>query len=169
LLRDIDYLNDYTSIDECEIQKYIETLLEMGQRDKIALNQAEIYISHLKAIVDEAKYDLEYSVLLENVSRKMKIIECSDILDIGEIGKLEEKNLDELKDTYSLLVEKYVSANRDDVIEECFFNLKLDGIYNKNEKLADELIENANAALADNDYEELFDIVNVLYEIDERD
>ena len=141
----------------------------MGQRDKIALNQAEIYISHLKAIVDEAKYDLEYSVLLENVSRKMKIIECSDILDIGEIGKLEEKNLDELKDTYSLLVEKYVSANRDDVIEECFFNLKLDGIYNKNEKLADELIENANAALADNDYEELFDIVNVLYEIDERD
>jgi hypothetical protein len=169
LLRDIDYLNDYTSIDECEIQKYIETLLEMGQRDKIALNQAEIYISYLKAIVDEAKYDLEYSVLLENVSRKMKIIECSDILDIGEIGKLEEKNLDELKDTYSLLVEKYVSANRDDVIEECFFNLKLDGIYNKNEKLADELIENANAALADNDYEELFDIVNVLYEIDERD
>ena len=99
----------------------------------------------------------------------MKIIECSDILDIGEIGKLEEKNLDELKDTYSLLVEKYVSANRDDVIEECFFNLKLDGIYNKNEKLADELIENANAALADNDDEELFDIVNVLYEIDERD
>ena len=99
----------------------------------------------------------------------MKIIECSDILDIGEIGKLAEKNLDELKDTYSLMVEKYVSANRDDVIEECFFIFFLDGIYNKNEKLADELIENANAALADNDYEELFDIVNVLYEIDERD
>ena len=34
---------------------------------------------------------------------------------------------------------------------------------------ADELIENANAALADNDYEGLFDIVNLLYEIDERD
>ena len=169
ILKEIDYLSEYTLIDECEIQKYIETLLEIGQRDKIALNQAEIYINHLKAIVDEAMDNLEYSMLLENISQKMKIVKSSDIFETEVFGKLEEKDLDELKDTYSLLVEKYVSANRNDVIEECFFNLKLEGIYTNNEKLADELIENANAALADNDYEELFDIVNLLYEIDERD
>ena len=169
ILKEIDYLSEYTLIDECEIQKYIETLLEIGQRDKIALNQAEIYINHLKAIVDEAMDNLEYSMLLENISRKMKIVKSSDIFETEVFGKLEEKDLDELKDTYSLLVEKYVLANRNDVIEECFFNLKLEGIYTNNEKLADELIENANAALADNDYEGLFDIVNLLYEIDERD
>ena len=169
ILKEIDYLSEYSLIDECEIQKYIETLLEIGQRDKIALNQAEIYISHLASIVDGAMDDLEYSMLLENVSRKMEIVKGNGIFETEEFGKLEEKDLDELKDTYSLLIEKYVSTNRNDVIEECFFNLKLEGIYTNNEKLADELIENANAALADNDYEGLFDIVNLLYEIDERD
>jgi ABC-type proline/glycine betaine transport system ATPase subunit len=119
--------------------------------------------------VDGAMDGLEYSMLLENISRKMEIVKGNGIFETEEFGKLEEKDLDELKDTYSLLVERYVSTNRNDVIEECFFNLKLEGIYTNNEKLADELIEKANVALASDDYEELFGIVNVLYEIDERD
>ena len=34
---------------------------------------------------------------------------------------------------------------------------------------ADELIERAHDAMDDNDYGELFDIVNLLYELDERE
>ena len=36
-------------------------------------------------------------------------------------------------------------------------------------KLADELIEKAHDAADNKDYEELFDIINLLYELDERD
>ena len=157
-------------INECEIQKYIETLLEISQRDKIALNQTEIYIDYLTGIVEDAKRNLEHSMLLENVAGKIEVVKNNGLFEIGDLcNDLEKYDLDELRDIHASLVEEYVSLNRDDVIIDCFFNLKLEGIYTNNEKLADELIENAQLALNLKDYEELLSIVNVLYELDERD
>jgi hypothetical protein len=168
LLKEIDYLNEYSMINECDLQKYIETLLEIAQRDRIALNQAEIYIGHLESIVESAKADLEYSMLLENVSKKIEAVRNNGLFTIGDIN-LESKSYDELKDIHAALVERYVVLNSDDVVVSCFFNLKLEGIYTNNEKLADELIEKAHDALNLKDFDELFSIVNLLYELDERE
>jgi hypothetical protein len=66
------------------------------------------------------------------------------------------------------LIERYVVLNRDMVIEDCFNDLKFDGIFINNENLAGELIENAQIALYNGDYDELFNIVNLLFELDER-
>ena len=168
LLKEIEYLREYSLINECEVQKYIETMLEIAQRDRIALNQAEIYIGHLASIVEKAKADLEYSMLLENVSKKIEAVKNNGLFDIGDID-LENSGPEELKEIHATLVERYVMLNRDDVIVSCFFNLKLEGIYTNNEKLADELIEKAHEALNLKDFDELFSIVNVLYELDERE
>lgn len=169
LLNEIDYLNEYSSINEYEVQKYIETLLEIAQRDKIALNHAKIYIDYLGYIVEKAKEDLQYSMLLENVAKKIAMVKSKNLFDIRDIGDdLENMDLNELKDIHASLVERYVSLNRNDVITNCFFNLKLEGIYTNNERLADELIEKAHAALNLNDFEALFGIVNALFELDER-
>ena len=169
LLNEIEYLNEYSLINEYEVQKYIETLLEIAQRDKIALNHAKIYIDYLESIVEKAKGDLEYSMLLENVAKKIEMVKSKNLFDIGDIGNdLENMDLNELKDIHASLVERYVSINRNDVITNCFFNLKFEGIYTNNEELADELIEKAHAALNLNDFEALFDMVNALLELDER-
>jgi 3-methyladenine DNA glycosylase AlkD len=77
-------------------------------------------------------------------------------------------DFDELKGFHTQLIEKYVKLNRNRVIEECYFNLKFNGIYLSNEEFASELFENAEKALNEKDYDELFSIVNLLYEIDER-
>ncbi len=170
LLNEIEYLNEYSLINEYEVQKYIETLLEITQRDKIALNHAKIYIDYLESIVEKAKGDLEYSMLLKNVAKKIEMVKSKNLFDIGDIGNdLENMDLNELKDIHASLVEIYVSLNRNDVITNCFFNLKLEGIYTNNEKLADELIEKAHDALNLNDFEALFDMVNALFELDERE
>ncbi len=169
LLKEIDYLNEFSSPNTDEIQRYIEILLEIAQRDRIAINQAEIYIDYLTDIVEDLKRDLKHSMLLENVTEKIEVIKNSNLFEIDGIEEnLKNTTLDELEDIHGLLVEKYVSLNKNEVIVECFFNLKLEGVYTNNEKLADELIEKAQIALNTNDYDELFSIVNVLYEIDER-
>ena len=166
---EIDYLNEFSSPNTDEIQRYIEILLEIAQRDRIAINQAEIYIDYLTDIVEDLKRDLKHSMLLENVTEKIEVIKNSNLFEIDGIEEnLKNTTLDELEDIHGLLVEKYVSLNKNEVIVECFFNLKLEGVYTNNEKLADELIEKAQIALNTNDYDELFSIVNVLYEIDER-
>ncbi len=170
LLKEIDYLNEYSLVKDCEVQKYIETLIEIAQRDRIALNQAKIYIDYLTSIVENAKGDLEYSKLLENVSKKIEVAQNNALFDVGGIGRdLENKSLDELKGIHAFLIEEYVRSNENDVIVSCFFNLKLEGVYTNNEKLADELIEKAQSALNLNDFEELLSISNVLYELDERE
>ena len=170
LLKEIDYLNEYSLVKDCEVQKYIETLIEIAQRDRIALNQAKIYIDYLTSIVENAKEDLEYSKLLENVSKKIEVAQNNALFDVGGIGRdLENKSLDELKGIHAFLIEEYVRSNENDVIVSCFFNLKLEGVYTNNEKLADELIEKAQSALNLNDFEELLSISNVLYELDERE
>ena len=169
LVRQIDYLNQYSSFSHVEIQSYVELLLEIARRDVLAINQAEIYISHLEDLVCDAKRDLEFSILLENVSNKMRIAEENDLFETGSIdGIIESRNLEKLKAFYISLIEKYVELNRNEVIEECFFNLKLNGIFTDNEDFAADLIEKAHHALSLNDYDELLDIVNILYEIDEN-
>ena len=107
-------------------------------------------------------------MLLENVSKKIEAVKNNGLFDIGDID-LENSGPEELKEIHATLVERYVMLNRDDVIVSCFFNLKLEGIYTNNEKLADELIEKAHDALNLKDFDELFSIVNVLYELDERE
>ena len=169
LLKEIDYLNEYLSFDESEIQKYIETLLEIAQRDRIALNQAKIYIDYLDEKVNMSKEDLEFSILLENVSNKIEVVKNNGLFEIEDIDEISKtRDLDKLRQYHRSMIEKYVSLNKNDVIEECFFNLKLEGIYTNNEKLAGELIEKAHAALNGKDYDELLNIVNLLYELDER-
>jgi hypothetical protein len=109
-------------------------------------------------------------MLLDNVSKKIEVAKGESLLDVGDIGEdLENKSFNELKEIHASLVEKYVAINKNDVIVSCFFNLKLEGVYKSNEKLADELIEKAHDALNLRDFEGLFAIVNLLYELDERD
>jgi hypothetical protein len=75
--------------------------------------------------------------------------------------------LDKLKEYYRSLIGRYVSLNKNRVIGECFFNLKLNGVYS-NENGANNLIEEGQLALNTKDFDELFFIVNRLYELDER-
>ena len=58
--------------------------------------------------------------------------------------------------------------NRDRVIKDCFLNLKYEGIYIGNEEFADELIKDAQLALNLKDNKKLLEIINQLYEIDQR-
>lgn len=65
------------------------------------------------------------------------------------------------------MIEEYVNLNKNEVIEACFFNLRYDGVY-ANQSKADGLIGDALIAISNSDYEELFGIVEKLYELDER-
>ena len=120
-------------------------------------------------IVQDKKRDLEFEMLKENVLNKISFVENNGLFDIENIEEiLENKDLDKLKQFYSNLIEIYVDMNQKKVIKEVYFNLKMDGIYTNTEKLASELIEKAQRALNINDYEGLFDIITLLYELDER-
>ena len=167
LIKDVEWLEDYSFYLEENIMDYMDRLIEISRTNPISLNQSSVYLDYLENIVDDFKTDLEYSTILENVENKVKIIKENDLFEIAEDYK--NYDLDELKELHSNLIEKYVTLNKNEVIEECFINLKFEGIYNNNEKLAEELIEKAHDAADNNDYEKLFDIVNLLYEIDERD
>lgn len=167
LIKDIEWIKDYPFYLEEDIIDYIDRLIEMARRNSISLNQSSIYLDYLENIVEKFKMDLEYSVLLENVENKMRIIKENELFEMD--ADYENYNLDELKEFHSNLIEKYVTLNKNQVIEECFINLKFEGIYDNNEEFADELIEKAHDAADNKDYEELFDIINLLYELDERD
>ena len=66
------------------------------------------------------------------------------------------------------MIEEYVNLNKNEVTEACFFfNLRYDGVY-ANQSKADGLIGDALIAISNSDYEELFGIVEKLYELDER-
>lgn len=169
LLKEIDCIAQYSGFEDKGLMEYIEKLLEMARRDEIALNQAEIYTDYLSNLVNDAKDELEFSVLLENVSKKIDVINEKELFEIENHEKiLEDGNLDDLKDLHAHLIEKYVILNRNNVIRECYFNLKLEGVYSSNQGLAYELFEKGQVALSKNDNEELFNIVNLLYELDER-
>lgn len=167
LIKDMERLKDYSFNLNNDVMEYIGRLLEIARNDPISLNLSSIYLNYLENIIEEFKMDLEYLALMENVENKMNAISENELFEIE--GDYRNYNLDELKAFHSNLIEKYVALNKNEVIEECFINLKFDGIYTHNEKLADELIERAHDAMDDNDYVELFDIVNLLYELDERE
>lgn len=165
IMNDIEYLKDYSYTFDLEIIDYVNRLLEISNRNQTSYNQTSIYINYLENQVEESKRDLEFISLKENVFGKIEAVKNNDLFETKDI---EGMGFDDLKQYYAYLVERYVSLNPDHVIEECYFNLKLEGIYTNNEKLAGELIENAQDALNMKDYDELFDIVNLLYELDER-
>ena len=165
IMGDIEFLKDYSYNFDSEIIDYADRLLDISNRNPIAYNQTSIYMNYLKNLVEDSKRNLEFITLKENVLEKIEIAKENDLFEIKDI---ESYDLDGLKGYYTYLIEKYVSLNPDRVIEDCYFNLKLDGIYSNNELLADELIEKAQDALNVKDYDELFDIVNLLYELDER-
>ena len=167
LIKDMEWLDDYSFNVKDDVMEYIGRLLEIARNDPISLNLSSIYLNYLENMVEEFKMDLEYSVLMENVENKMNAINENELFEIDEDYR--NYNLDELKVFHSNLIEKYVALNKNRVIEECFINFKFEGIYTLNEKLADELIERAHDAINNNDYEELFNIVNLLYELDERE
>ena len=167
LIKDINWLKDYSYDLENDVVDYLDRLVEIARRDPIALNQCLIYINHLENIVNMLKTDLKYSALLENVENKIKIIKDNGLFEVDNY--YENYNLNELNEFHTDLIEKYVELNKNQVIEECFINLKFEGIYTNNKKLADELIEKAHISIDKNNYNELFDIINLLYELDERD
>ncbi|SDA48424.1 Hsp70 family protein [Methanobrevibacter millerae] len=167
LLKEVEWLDEYSYYSDKDLINYIGRLFEIAQKDNSALNQCSIYLNYLKSNVEDLKRDFRYSVLLENVENKMKAIKENGLFEMDD--DYENYDLNELEEFHSDLIEKYVLLNRDNVIEECFFNLKFEGVYTNNEKLAAELIEKANVAFADNDYVELFGIISLLYELDERD
>ena len=169
LAEEIDYLKEYLKFDQNEIQNHIEILLEIAQNDEIANNQANIYIEHLRDVVFDVKKDLEFSVLLENVLNKIEIVKANDLFEVADIDEISKsRDLEKLRQYHADLIERYVMLNRNSVIEQCFFSLKLDGVYSKNEKLAGELIERGLSAIGVDDYSELYNIINSLYELDER-
>ena len=87
-------------------------------------------------------------------------------MDLDKI--IEDRDYDKLKDIHYGLIEDYVFLNKNKVIEEVFFNLRYCGIFGENKEKSDELIKNGLVMLANQDFNELFRIVNELYQIDER-
>lgn len=169
LVKEIDYLNEYSKFKEYPVQEYIEHLFDISQIDNNALNLIDIYLNYLNDKIIEIKQELEYSLLLNNVSKKINIINENNLFEIDNVEDILKNNdFNELKKYHKSLIEKYVSLNRNMVIEECFFYLKFEGIYEKNERQAQYLIEKAHNYLNKHDYVRLFRIINQLYELDER-
>lgn len=168
LINDVEYLSGYSYEIDKALVDYISRLIKLSNKNGIAFNQTNIYLKHLEGIVGEFKRDLEFSILEENVLEKINVVKNNKLFKTDDLDEiLQNRDLEKLKEYHSRLIKKYVLLNRNTVIEECFFNLKLEGIYS-DERQANELIENAEIALADSNYSELFKIVNRLYELDER-
>ena len=155
------YLNEYGRFDDWDMLNYVERLIRLGD---VALNQKSIYLNYLNELTLEAKCDLEFSTLLENVKNKINILE----VDVDLTSIVKDRDFDRLVKVHESLIEKYVLLNGDKVIEECFFNLRIHGIYVENQVYSNELIDEAFSALESSDYDKLFEIVNELYRIDER-
>ena len=169
LLKEVEFLKDHSYRIDDDLMKYIDRLIEISKRNPIAFNLTQIYLNHLDYIVNNFKEDLEFSILRDNVLRKIRIVKENDLFDIDDTQHISNiENLAELKEFYSSLIEKYVFLNKNEVIRECFYNLKLEGVYSNNENLAFELLDKGQSALFVKDYDELLDIVNMLYELDER-
>ena len=173
LVKSIDYLNDYGCLCEIDVMDYIERLLEISHFDKNAYPQTLAYLDYLEAIVDDAISDLEFLRLLENVEAKIDTAFEKNLFDTEEYRLrleriCESKSMDDLEEIYGDLIEKYVMSNEDNVLIDVFFNLRYDGIYTTNKQLSEEFIKEGFIALNNLDYDNLFEIVEKLYEIDER-
>jgi len=173
LVRSIDYLDDYGCIGDVDIIDYIERLLEISHFDRNAYPQTLAYLDYLERLVDDATCDLEFLRLADNIKNKIDIADEKGLFDTMEFKNQMEaackvRSLDDLNDIYMDLIEKYVILNEDNVLIDVFFNLRYDGIYTTSKQLAEEFIKDGLQALNDIDYDELFKIIEKLYEIDER-
>ncbi|WP_407375881.1 Hsp70 family protein [Methanobrevibacter sp.] len=167
LLKDISYLKGYSY--DFEGVDYLERLVEIAKSFDGAIAQAMIYIEHYKKLTSDANDDLEFKLLLENVENKMRIVNDYDMFEVGSFDEIKNSgDLQKLNDFHSLLIEKYTSINAEEVMRDCFTNLKFEGIYSSNEGFSRELIEKGELALNLNDFDDLLEIVNLLYELDER-
>lgn len=174
-------LDENIIINQDNVVEYLEMVVGISRKDYRAIKLATIYFDYLDGIVDMAQNELDFVLLLENIENKVNILER--IIYKRAINKLDEfasliyeldevrvnKNLVKLKEIYVKLIEIYVSINREEVIRACFFNLRYAGVYTSNPSQAHDLIRKALIAINLNDYDELLDIVNELYALDERE
>lgn len=169
-LKIIDYLNDFNKFNDFDCLKLIERLFELSKIDSLALIPLKSCLNKLDKLTNKAQNEFEFSMLLDNVKNKIHIARENQLFGV-EVLELDEAieydDLNKLKNIYVKLIEEYVNLNKNEVIEACFFNLRYDGVY-ANQSKADGLIDDALIAISNSDYEELFGIVEKLYELDER-
>lgn len=174
LIKKIDYLKDYSFyLNEIDILNYLDRLVDIVQIDKRALLQTSIYTDYLESIVEKNLDYLNFSIILENIENKVKIINENKLFNIDNLEKklkeaVELKDFNKLDDIYNSLMRKYIEINRKDVIISSFFNLKSEGIYINNIEEFNHLSKRATVSLEKQDYDALAEIVCRLYEIDER-
>lgn len=169
-LKIIDYLNDFNKFNDFDCLKLIERLFELSKIDSLDLIPLKSCLNKLDKLTNKAQNEFEFSMLLDNVRNKIHIARENQLFGVEGL-KLDEaieyEDLNKLKNIYVKLIEEYVNLNKNEVIEACFFNLRYDGVY-ANQSKADGLIGDALIAISNSDYEELFGIVEKLYELDER-
>ena len=170
VVKQADYLREHDAFKEDDILVYLEKLFEIAQKDKRFVNQASIYLNYIDNASNEAIVEMEFTDLLENIENKIRFIKRNDLFEIDDLEDklkvaIDKKDVTCLNDIHYKLIESYAVLNRDKVIKACFFNLIYEGIFTD---YPEDLIEKAIGAINDNDYDLLFDIVNELYELDER-
>ena len=174
LIKSIDYLNEYScSIRGIEIIDYIDRLIELVKIDKRAMQLASIYLDYLENMIKREKFNLNFSMLLENVKNKLDIAKRGELFETADFNRyldiaVNTNDFVKLDEIYNNLIREYVKLNKDDVIISSFFNLKTEGIYDKNRQDYEDLSKRASIALDCHDYDDLAVIVRELYEIDER-
>ena len=174
LIKSIDYLNEYScSIRGIEIIDYIDRLIELVKIDKRAMQLASIYLDYLENMIKREKFNLNFSMLLENVKNKLDIAKRGELFETADFNRyldiaVNTNDFVKLDEIYNNLIREYVKLNKDDVIISSFFNLKTEGIYDKNRQDYEDLSKRASIALDFHDYDDLAVIVRELYEIDER-
>lgn len=156
LTESISSLKDYAKFDEIAL-KYLKQLMKLPIKD----NQTQIYMNYFKTEVDKLKQELEYETLLDNVKNKANILN-------KKISPDEIRDYSHLKAIHEKLIDEYYKLNKNNVIEECFFNLRYEGVYSQNLELSQNLIQKALLLLNKQNYDDLVEIIIKLYDIDER-
>ncbi len=170
LLKKIDYLEKSKEFKQKDILNFIERLLMIAKKDKLAISQASLYLDYMDDVIKELADEFEFLQLLENVENKMDIIKRQNLFEISHLDEklslaIDKKDIACLRSIHQNLIEKYIMLNKDKVIKACFFNLIYEGIFSD---YPQDLIKSAVDAINDNDYGILFGIVKELYELDER-
>lgn len=175
----IGFSNEFEDFNQQDILQYLERLIDISKNDNRAINLVTVYLDYLTNIIEDIQNRLKFDLLLENVESKIDVLQhCMYDNAAGKLDEFESlvydlknvnQNFRELKRIYLRLIELYVSINREDVIKSCFYNLRYNGLFTYNQNHADDLIEKAQYSIMNSDYEELLDIVNELYVLDERE
>jgi len=159
LMKSLDYIKDNMELND---RLFIERLVELAQIDGKSNVLLKIYDGHVNELALTQKNHFKFSKLLENVENKLKFlnesIELDDIILSKDYGRL--------KAIHEQLIEEYVKENRNEVIRDCFYNLKYEGIYSSNQAI--ELIEKGQVELDNSNYDNVICIITELYELDER-